>query len=72
MALFLILYGFFRFFVEFFREPDAQLGFILGPFTMGQVLCGGDDPCGRPPVIYLQEDRKSHSPSDRQSNPFDF
>ena len=40
MALFLILYGSFRFFVEFFREPDAQLGFILGPFTMGQVLCG--------------------------------
>ena len=38
--LFLILYGSFRFFVEFFREPDAQLGFILGPFTMGQVLCG--------------------------------
>jgi phosphatidylglycerol:prolipoprotein diacylglycerol transferase len=25
--------------VEFFREPDAQLGFIAGPFTMGQVLC---------------------------------
>ena len=40
MALFLILYGSFRFFVEFFREPDAQLGFILGPFTMGQLLCG--------------------------------
>jgi phosphatidylglycerol:prolipoprotein diacylglycerol transferase len=37
-ALFLILYGLFRFFVEFFREPDAQLGFIAGPFTMGQVL----------------------------------
>ncbi len=37
-SLFLILYGGFRFFVEFFREPDVQLGFILGPFTMGQVL----------------------------------
>lgn len=37
-ALFLFLYGVFRFFVEFFREPDAHLGFILGPFTMGQVL----------------------------------
>jgi phosphatidylglycerol:prolipoprotein diacylglycerol transferase len=41
MALFLILYGSFRFFLEFFRQPDAQLGFILGPFTMGQVLCVG-------------------------------
>ncbi|MBU1208733.1 MAG: prolipoprotein diacylglyceryl transferase [Proteobacteria bacterium] len=38
LAMFLFLYGGFRFFVEFFREPDAQLGFVLGPFTMGQVL----------------------------------
>jgi phosphatidylglycerol:prolipoprotein diacylglycerol transferase len=38
LALFLSLYGVFRFFVEFFRQPDAQLGFILGPFTMGQIL----------------------------------
>ncbi len=37
-ALILMLYGLFRFLVEFFREPDAQLGFIAGPFTMGQVL----------------------------------
>lgn len=37
-ALFLILYGIFRFVVEFFREPDAQLGYILGLFTMGQLL----------------------------------
>lgn len=37
-SLFLILYGLIRFFVEFFREPDPQLGFILGPFTMGQML----------------------------------
>jgi phosphatidylglycerol:prolipoprotein diacylglycerol transferase len=37
-SLFLVLYGVFRFFVEFFREPDPQLGFILGPFTMGQAL----------------------------------
>jgi phosphatidylglycerol:prolipoprotein diacylglycerol transferase len=39
LALFLSIYGVFRFFVEFFREPDPQLGFILGPFSMGQVLC---------------------------------
>lgn len=38
LALFLFAYGIFRFFVEFFREPDAQLGFILGPLTMGQLL----------------------------------
>jgi len=39
LPLFLIFYGIFRFFSEFFREPDSQLGFILGPFSMGQVLC---------------------------------
>jgi phosphatidylglycerol---prolipoprotein diacylglyceryl transferase len=39
LALFLSFYGLFRFFVEYFREPDAQLGFVLGPFTMGQILC---------------------------------
>jgi phosphatidylglycerol:prolipoprotein diacylglycerol transferase len=38
-SLYLISYGLIRFFLEFFREPDQQLGFILGPFTMGQVLC---------------------------------
>ena len=37
-SLFLILYGTFRFFAEFFREPDEQLGYVLGMFTMGQVL----------------------------------
>lgn len=35
---FIALYGAFRFFVEFFREPDVQLGFILGGFSMGQLL----------------------------------
>ncbi|MRS12954.1 MAG: prolipoprotein diacylglyceryl transferase [Actinobacteria bacterium] len=34
----LALYAVFRTFIEFFREPDVQLGFILGPFTMGQLL----------------------------------
>ncbi|HKN19395.1 MAG TPA: prolipoprotein diacylglyceryl transferase family protein, partial [Dissulfurispiraceae bacterium] len=37
-SLFLILYGAFRFFAEFFREPDEQVGYVLGMFTMGQVL----------------------------------
>jgi phosphatidylglycerol:prolipoprotein diacylglycerol transferase len=38
LSLFIILYGVIRFFVEFFREPDLQLGFVIGHFTMGQVL----------------------------------
>ena len=38
LAIFLGGYGFFRFIVEFFRQPDPQLGFIFGVFTMGQIL----------------------------------
>lgn len=38
LSLFIMLYGVIRFLVEFFREPDSQLGFVLGHFTMGQVL----------------------------------
>ncbi|MDX9689803.1 MAG: prolipoprotein diacylglyceryl transferase [Alphaproteobacteria bacterium] len=36
---FLAGYSVFRFIVEFFREPDAQLGFLYGGATMGQLLC---------------------------------
>ncbi len=37
-ALFLMLYAVFRIFCEFFREPDLQVGYILGFLTMGQIL----------------------------------
>ena len=38
-GLFALLYGSFRFLVEFVREPDAQLGYLaFGWLTMGQVL----------------------------------
>lgn len=40
---FWILYGFFRFNIEFFRQPDLQIGdygiFLLG-LSMGQILSG--------------------------------
>jgi phosphatidylglycerol:prolipoprotein diacylglycerol transferase len=39
VAFFFFFYGLFRFFIEFFREPDPHLGFILGTLTMGQMLC---------------------------------
>ena len=45
-------YGLFRFFIEYFREPDADLGFRIGDksaniyenasltnFSTGQILC---------------------------------
>jgi phosphatidylglycerol:prolipoprotein diacylglycerol transferase len=39
-GLYLIGYGFFRFFIEYFREPDAQLGlYWFGAFSQGQALC---------------------------------
>jgi phosphatidylglycerol:prolipoprotein diacylglycerol transferase len=38
VGLFLTLYGVFRFTVEYAREPDAHLGFIVGSLTMGQLL----------------------------------
>jgi phosphatidylglycerol:prolipoprotein diacylglycerol transferase len=41
LAFYLIGYGTVRFFIEFFREPDAHLGFVLGFLSMGQVLCAG-------------------------------
>lgn len=39
LGLFLIMYGCFRFTVEFVREPDVQIGYLWGGWlTMGQVL----------------------------------
>jgi phosphatidylglycerol---prolipoprotein diacylglyceryl transferase len=38
-AAFLLGYGMLRFLLEFTRQPDAQLGLVLGPFSMGQLLC---------------------------------
>ena len=35
---FTAMYGLFRTFVEFFREPDQQVGYILGFLTEGQML----------------------------------
>lgn len=38
-AVFLLGYGGFRFFAEFFREPDPQYGYLLWHWvTMGQIL----------------------------------
>lgn len=36
---FIVLYGTFRFFTEFFREPDPQLGFQWLGMTRGQEFC---------------------------------
>ena len=37
-GLFLIFYSIFRFFVEFYRVPDDQLGYIFFNLSMGQII----------------------------------
>ena len=37
-SVFLILYSFFRFFIEFFREPDSQIGYLFFQLTLGQII----------------------------------
>ncbi len=39
LGLFFMLYGLFRFGVEFTREPDAHLGLVFAHMSMGQLLC---------------------------------
>lgn len=38
-GMFIAGYGIARFIVEFFREPDVQLGLLTGGLSMGQLLC---------------------------------
>ncbi len=35
---FFLFYGLFRYLGEFFRQPDPQVGLLLGALTMGQIL----------------------------------
>ncbi|GAC1415835.1 MAG: prolipoprotein diacylglyceryl transferase [Gemmatimonadaceae bacterium] len=37
-SAFLVGYALLRFLLEFTRQPDAQLGFVVGTFSMGQLL----------------------------------
>ncbi|MDB9752423.1 prolipoprotein diacylglyceryl transferase [Pelagibacteraceae bacterium] len=37
-SMFLIFYGFFRIFSEFFREPDSHIGYLFNFFSMGSFL----------------------------------
>ena len=37
-AIFLIFYSIFRFFIEFVRVPDEQLGYLIFELSMGQII----------------------------------
>jgi len=41
VSLYIFGYGFFRFFIEFFRQPDAHIGLSSIGFSRGQYLCFG-------------------------------
>ena len=37
-GLFLVFYSLFRFFTEFFRSPDPQIGYLIFNLTLGQLI----------------------------------
>jgi phosphatidylglycerol:prolipoprotein diacylglycerol transferase len=39
LSLYLMGYGLVRFFIEYTRQPDDHLGFVLFQLSMGQILC---------------------------------
>lgn len=58
LALYLIGYGTVRFFIEYFREPDAHIGFVFLSFSMGQILCSLMIAGGIVLYFYLQRREK--------------
>ena len=63
LALYIIGYGTVRFFIEYFREPDAHLGFVLSSFSMGQILCAMMITGGIGLYFYLrQKERGAENP----------
>lgn len=56
---FLIFYGIFRTIAEFFREPDAQIGFLPGGITEGQLLSSFMVICGILLLVWIYKSGKS-------------
>ena len=54
-ASYLIGYGLIRFILEFWRQPDAQIGFIWGFLTLGQLLSLGMLMVGLGILAYLRK-----------------
>ena len=67
LGAFLVLYGIFRFLIEFVREPDVQLGYLWGGWlTMGQVLSAPLIVAGIALLIYAA--RRRHPQAGPQEN----
>ena len=56
---YLILYGVIRFILEFWREPDAQIGFLFKFFTLGQLLSLAMAAVGLGGFVWLKTKRNS-------------
>ena len=54
LGVYLIGYGLVRFCIEFYREPDAHIGFVVSALSMGQLLCTGMIAAGALLVLYLK------------------
>ena len=67
LAIYFIGYGFFRFFIEFFRQPDPQLGFVLLGLTMGQLLCSAMIVAGAIIILIQHRIKASSISSEKQS-----
>ena len=65
MGIFLIGYGASRIFVELFREPDVQIGFLANGTTLGQWLSVPLLVAG----IYFIYRANTHEPMDRRPSP---
>ena len=63
-CLYLMGYGLFRFFIEFFRKPDAHLGRVdLFGMSRGQTLCSVMILAGLVWMIYLfYKEKKANNP----------
>lgn len=55
LAIYFIGYGLFRFFIEFYRQPDVQMGYFFGFLTMGQILCFIMISCGAGVFLYRKK-----------------
>lgn len=65
LGIYLIGYGTVRFFIEFVRQPDAQLGFVWRSFSMGQLLCTAMILCGAIILMWLARYRSAQNDKQR-------
>ncbi len=56
-GLFLIFYSILRFFIEFFRVPDEQIGYLILSLTLGQIISLVFASIGMA-IFYLKNEKK--------------